>query len=402
MSSRRRVLIVTYTDIDKASDGKSVVMKNIISFYRSKNYLIRIVSIDGGNKNQDECIRFDRPKPLVILIRLIFRGILQGRPLQSAFFFSSDIKRKINKEAESFAPDILLIDTCRIFDLIEDKFHNLSVVFYDDLYSKRLSDQLRMNIPFSSLGRFSLNSKVFDFFYENLGKHLVRWIVRREIVLTRQLEIYVARNSKRQILLNENEVVQLKQESMSENVVKIRPVFPDANLKAVEVKNQIVFFGALDKTHNTDGLIDFISNEFKRLIESDPSINLVIIGGGAPKELVEIFLNNKNIKYLGYVDDLGRNLQESIALIAPMTFGTGIKIKVIEALSYGLPVITNNVGAEGLENISESGIFYGGNYLDSFKKIKEDRDLYSEMGIKYFSKYYSSSSNMHKYDVVLG
>jgi glycosyltransferase involved in cell wall biosynthesis len=51
---------------------------------------------------------------------------------------------------------------------------------------------------------------------------------------------------------------------------------------------------------------------------------------------------------LGYVDDLGALFRSCLALVAPLTEGGGIKIKILEAMARGLPVITTPIGAEGI------------------------------------------------------
>ncbi len=55
-----------------------------------------------------------------------------------------------------------------------------------------------------------------------------------------------------------------------------------------------------------------------------------------------------NVKFTKAVDDINPYLSRCVALVAPIQYGSGIKIKIIEAMALGVPVITNQLGIEGL------------------------------------------------------
>ncbi len=78
----------------------------------------------------------------------------------------------------------------------------------------------------------------------------------------------------------------------------------------------------------------------------------VHIIGKIGKTIAEDFPNV--IKY-GIVDDLQEFYSHARIAICPMMSGTGVKIKVLEALSYGLPVVTNRRGVDGLINKKNNG-----------------------------------------------
>ena len=51
---------------------------------------------------------------------------------------------------------------------------------------------------------------------------------------------------------------------------------------------------------------------------------------------------------MGYVPDIDPLLHSARVFVAPLRFGAGVNGKIGEALSYGLPVVTTSIGAEGL------------------------------------------------------
>ena len=74
-----------------------------------------------------------------------------------------------------------------------------------------------------------------------------------------------------------------------------------------------------------------------------------MIGKGASEELVELAEKYAGaISLEGFVENLDTVFRESCAMIVPLLFGSGVKIKTLEALSRGLPVISTSFGVEGI------------------------------------------------------
>lgn len=55
------------------------------------------------------------------------------------------------------------------------------------------------------------------------------------------------------------------------------------------------------------------------------------------------------IELCGFVDDIDNYLSRSRVFLAPLRFGSGMKVKVLEGMYRGLPMVTTEVGAEGID-----------------------------------------------------
>jgi O-antigen biosynthesis protein len=77
-----------------------------------------------------------------------------------------------------------------------------------------------------------------------------------------------------------------------------------------------------------------------------PGLQVGVTGGTLPDDLRELV--GPGIASLGDIDDLGALYASARVAVAPVRYGAGVKIKVVEALQEGVPVITTTVGAEGL------------------------------------------------------
>lgn len=74
---------------------------------------------------------------------------------------------------------------------------------------------------------------------------------------------------------------------------------------------------------------------------------LTVIGKGAPASLTLMLANDPAVTALGFIDDLDPYYAQAKCFIAPLLDGSGIKIKILNALARGIPVVTTPVGVEG-------------------------------------------------------
>jgi glycosyltransferase involved in cell wall biosynthesis len=112
-------------------------------------------------------------------------------------------------------------------------------------------------------------------------------------------------------------------------------------------REQLLFVGNFSHRPNADA-VHFLAREILPLIrQSLPGIELLVVGDNAPPDFAEYA--SSGVRVLGYVPDIDPILAACRVFVAPIRFGSGVNGKIGEALSYGLPVVTNTIGAEGWE-----------------------------------------------------
>ena len=108
----------------------------------------------------------------------------------------------------------------------------------------------------------------------------------------------------------------------------------------------LLFVGSFAHPPNGDA-VRYLVQEILPLVWAErPDLCLDVVGGGAAGDVAA--LASERVRLLGFVDELEPQLDGHVALVAPLRFGAGAKGKVGQALSFGLPVITTAVGAEGM------------------------------------------------------
>lgn len=141
-------------------------------------------------------------------------------------------------------------------------------------------------------------------------------------------------------------------------------------------RNQIVFIGRINVTKGSFDLIEIISE----VVKKNADIKLVMIGGGSDhdierlKNLISIFKLQKNVSYLGFVDEATKNkiLSESKVLILPSK-EEGFGIVIMEAISLGTPVVCYDLPAlkstySGYNSVNFVKSFNGEKFADTIRK----------------------------------
>ncbi|WP_196007990.1 glycosyltransferase [Clostridium tyrobutyricum] len=161
----------------------------------------------------------------------------------------------------------------------------------------------------------------------------------------------------------------------------ICPYFTDLYfVKQNFTENNIMFFGAMDRQENYESCIWFIENVFNKLLKIDKSFKFFIVGNKPNEKLYRY--SNDNIIITGFVDDVTEYFSKALCMVVPLLLGAGIKIKVLEGMSAGLPVLTNDIGIEGIP-ASDNDFIYckvADDYIRNIMVLKDDTNKCIEIG----------------------
>lgn len=107
------------------------------------------------------------------------------------------------------------------------------------------------------------------------------------------------------------------------------------------------FVGPDSSLPNVNGIFWFLDNCWSLLKSKFPSYSLKIIGKWSDNNKNLILSKYDGIEFLGFVDDLYETMKGTV-MIVPITIGSGIRMKILEAAIMGIPFVSTTVGAEGI------------------------------------------------------
>lgn len=195
-------------------------------------------------------------------------------------------------------------------------------------------------------------------------------------------------------------------------VEEIHRIAPEVRVKAIpaylfgnvewagydfEKRNGLMFIGGFGHRPNVDAVKWLAQEVMPRLEKSNPSIVIYILGSNPPKDVLE--LQSNSLRIIGFVSDeeLLHYYSKCRMVIVPLRYGAGIKGKVVEAMRYGVPVLTTSVGAEGITG-AENILAMADSAEEFAKKIatlygcKDVLVDMSEKEVVYVQKYFSPNN----------
>ena len=288
-------------------------------------------------------------------IKTIFMQSLIKRklPMQVSLYFSENAKKIIDRIAEEEKPKIVIGDMVRSTEYIKD-IRAFRIADLDDKISKRYERQYNKDIKnINPYGAFlttlpSIIQKIIMF------SPVKKSVLNREIKLLKKYEIQISKECDRTIFVAQKEANELNN-ILGQNKAVAIPIGVDINYYSYRICGSSVdiigFLGAMDVSHNEAAVIHFIDDIFPIIHESKPDTKFLVIGGGVSERLKKY--ENENIIFTGRVVDVRKYLQKCKIFVCPMTFGSGIKTKNLEAMSLGLPVVTTLIGAENINAVNE-------------------------------------------------
>lgn len=113
-------------------------------------------------------------------------------------------------------------------------------------------------------------------------------------------------------------------------------------------RRDIMFIGGFTHTPNVDAVIWFGREIMPEIVEKIPDIKWYVMGSNPPQEVLDLAGDNIIVKGFVSDEDLENYYDKCRMSVVPLRYGAGIKGKVIEAMRYGMPVVTTSVGAEGI------------------------------------------------------
>ena len=162
-----------------------------------------------------------------------------------------------------------------------------------------------------------------------------------------------------------------------------------------KTEKALLYIGTLSWEANIDGLVWFCNEIWQSVKQQHPDIKLYIVGKKPDVRLKEIAANDNQIILTGFVEKVEPYFQKSRIFITPLRFGSGIKVKVVNALYRGIPCVTTSIGTEGLKVKDGEDIFIKDNaaeYADAINTLLTDKNCWqrlSENSRAIATKYYT-------------
>lgn len=294
----------------------------VISFIEDETELSELHKFEGCYKNLIT-IKLTKLKSYL----QSFVGLMSYKPLQVHYYVSSKMSNVVNNELKSNNYDIIFCHLIRMAQYLPKTLDIRKVVDFTDAIS--------LNYKRSELFRKGIYGLINKIESKRVYKY------EKKILFQTDMAIFISEVDSN--FLKENRTNH-----------KIKILGNGVDLKKFPFyygaynARQLVFLGNMRTFPNTDAVMYFIEDILPLVKYKIPDIKLFVVGAEPNNQLKKLH-DGKNIFITGFVSTVLPFLNHSVAMIAPMRVGAGIQNKILESMAVGTPVITTDIGAEGLD-----------------------------------------------------
>lgn len=144
----------------------------------------------------------------------------------------------------------------------------------------------------------------------------------------------------------------------------------------------ICYLGSMDWAPNREGVEWFLDNVWPKVNNQFPELQFFVAGRNFPADFPG--KQYPNVEIVGEVENSRAFLRSKAIMVVPLFSGSGIRVKILEAMAEGRPVISSTIGAEGI-NAVDGAHFLLADTPDAFarqiRRLVKDRDEARRMGV---------------------
>ncbi len=235
----------------------------------------------------------------------------------------------------------------RILDLIEKK--NIDLVIFESIYAAIYLQAVKKKGVKAFIRTHNIEHQIWEKYYEGMVGGLKKTAYKSETSRLRSFEEKLLEQSDGNIFISKADLRFSRENLGLQNGIYIPVQMQSHPFSAKEPSTPLKLFhiGAMDWLPNIKGIEKFILHIFPAILERFPATELHLAGKSMPDSFYQYQSNHIFIH--GQVKEATEFIQPYDVSVVPVESGSGIRIKILEAMAAGKPVITTSTGIEGIE-----------------------------------------------------
>jgi len=198
----------------------------------------------------------------------------------------------------------------------------------------------------------NVESLIWQRYYQNETALLKRWYIKQQWRKYERFERRAFSAATRVVAVSEQDATLIRDQFGGRDVDVVDNGIDRNYFEVVQPDpdpGTILFLGSLDWRPNLDAVGLLLDRIFPAVRAAEPAARLRLVGRRPPAALVHRIAEVPGVELHADVPDVRSFLAKSGIMVVPLRIGGGSRLKILEAIAAGLPVISTRVGAEGLE-----------------------------------------------------
>jgi len=201
-----------------------------------------------------------------------------------------------------------------------------------------------------------------------MGAGPKKWLLERDWRLLKRYEGRMVREFDSVLAVTENDRAQLLKAAGVERPIVVIPIAVDVDEVRVVNRqpraNHILHIGTMYWPPNIDAVTWFVREVYPLIRRKRPDVVFDVVGSRPPKDLLALNEVDAGINVTGYVEDPTPYLRRAALTVVPLRAGGGMRVKILNALAQGIPIVSTTLGAEGIAVTHEKDILLADDPVD--------------------------------------
>lgn len=382
--NNKKILLVYPHNFLQGLHGTNMNIYQLTKIFKELNYSVDLFAYEGFTPDSDFS-DFEEQNKEELIDKLYIYDFRKSKKI-SKISIINKIKNKIKSKTKRHLQDWTNCEVQDYFDKItSDNKYDIIIVTYSYLANLIVKTKNKINYE-----------KIY-YMIDSMFLQQYSWDkeINRNLTLGKLMDEELERLKYFDKFLCVSNDEKIFYEKLLEKKMYFIPHFSDNQnykLKPLNERKWDIFFIGFDNPFNVEGLNWFLDKVYPYL---DKNLKILLVGTSTNK-INNSYSNVDIIQYAPNLEEIFENIKISIC---PMFRGTGIKIKVVESMEKGIPVVCNERGVDGLPDKTECGCLVtedAKEFAEYINKLIENENFYNEVSQK-IKNYYNKIFDREKY-----
>jgi sugar transferase (PEP-CTERM/EpsH1 system associated) len=274
-----------------------------------------------------------------------------------------------------------------MFALVEEvsRRYTFDVIHADQLNMAQYAEKVRA-------GRKTIDTHnalwlLYQRMAATMGSGPKKWLFERDARLFRGYEGRICREFDTVLAVSVEDQHALLEVAGAETDIEVIPITVDTDesLPICRAPNagRILHIGTMFWPPNVDGILWFARQVLPLVRNARAEVEFDVVGARPPDEVVALGVQDAHVHVTGYVDETKPYLEQAGVMVVPLRAGGGMRVKILNALAQGMPVVTTSIGCEGIAVEHGKHLLIADtpeDFANAVVRLLENRNLADQLG----------------------